>query len=155
VRRAVLTLLATLLAVLVVGPVTAPGAAAATEEQRKYAKAAFRSTNAIRVDRDLVRLAHDDCLQKFANRQAKLLAGTGDLVHQALTPILEDCGMDLVGENLALGYESGRKCVRKGWMKSPLHRANILKESYRRMAIAARQTDDGLWVAVQLFGRKA
>jgi len=155
VRRIVLVLLATLLATLAVGPLTAPGAAAATEEQRKYAKAAFRTTNAERVEHDKGRLKHNDCLQKYANRQAKLLAGTGDLVHQVLNPILDNCNLSLVGENLAIGYETGRKVVRQGWMKSPLHRANILEPRYRRMAIAARQTDDGQWVAVQLFGRKA
>ena len=95
-----------------------------------------------------------------ANAQAGLLADQ-DIVdlepedHQALGPILRKCHLSLAGENLALGYASGRKVVRQGWMRSAPHRANILERRYRLMAIAARKTQSGLWVAVQLFGRKA
>ena len=108
----------------------------------------------MRANRDKVRLKHSDCLQKFANAQATLLADLDKLVHQDLGPILNKCNLNLTGENLAIGYDTGKSVVKNGWMKSKLHRANILERRYRVMAIAARKTDLGLWVAVQLFGRK-
>lgn len=129
-------------------------ASAATEEQAKYAKQAFSTTNNVRDNRDRVRLKHSDCLQKFANTQANLLADLGQLIHQDLGPILNKCNLNLTGENLALGYADGRKVVKAGWMKSADHRANILEKRYRVMAIAARKTATGQWIAVQLFGRK-
>lgn len=152
---AVWTLLSALMlsTFLVVGATQSP-ASAATEAQLKYARSAFRATNDVREDRDKVRVRQSKCLQKFANRQAAKLADLGELVHQSLGPILKECHLNLTGENLALGYATGGKAVKQGWMKSKPHRANLLERRYRVMAIAARKTPLG-WVVVQLFGRKA
>ena len=124
-----------------------------------YAKQAFRAANAVREDRDRVRTRSNACLQRFANRQANALAATNlpalqHSHHQDLDPVLRRCGLHLAGENLALGFPGGRAAV-TAWMRSPSHRANILERRYRLMAVAARQTDAGAWIAVQLFGRKA
>ena len=125
-----------------------------------YSRQAFRTTNHVRVDREKVRTAGNPCLQRFANRQARSLAADDPdhldpKDHQPLGPILKKCELNLVGENLALGFKSGRAAVRAGWMKSPSHRANVLERRYRLMALASRQTESGHWIAVQLFGRKA
>lgn len=152
-RTAVLSILMALATPFLVATTTVP-ADAATEEQATYAKQAFAATNNVREVRDKVRLRHSDCLQKFANAQANLLADLDDLVHQDLGPILDKCKLNLAGENLALGYATGKAAVKDGWMHSPGHKANLLEKRYRLMAIAARQTEKGRWVAVQLFGRK-
>lgn len=155
-HRAARTLPAALLLSLVTPLVVLTGgsANAATEEQATYAKQAFRATNNVREARDKVRLRDNACLQRFANAHANRLAEQAALVHQDLSPILDDCDLALTGENLALGYSTGKAAVKNGWMHSPGHRANLLERRYRVMAIAARQTDSGHWVAVQLFGRK-
>ena len=137
--------------------------AAATEPSLSpttYSKQAFRTTNRVRVDREKLRTRANGCLQRFANRQARSLAADDPdhldpKDHQPLGPILKKCELNLVGENLALGFENGRAAVKAGWMKSPSHRANVLERRYRLMALASRQTESGHWVAVQLFGRKA
>src|SRR3954469_9390734 len=103
---------------------TAPAAAASPEAT--YAATAFRATNNQRVAHDRVKLRHATCLTRLAQRWAKHLARTGELEHQELEPVLERCRLSWVGENIAMGYPTGRAVVR-GWMHSPGHRANILR----------------------------
>lgn len=43
--------------------------------------------------------------------------------HQELGPILDECGLSTVGENVAYGYPTGGAVVRRGWMRSAGHRA--------------------------------
>lgn len=149
-NRVLATALAVLLLAVVV-PSTAP-ASAATAEQR-YASAAFSSTNVQREKRDRVELRENACLTRFAVRQAKRMARERDIFHQELGPILRRCGLSMVGENVAVGYSTGRSVVRKGWMKSEGHRANILQPRYRLMGIGARKAG-GSWYVAQVFGRK-
>ena len=151
---AVGTLLCALLLSLGAVVLTAPPASA-TEAQTTYARSAFRATNEVRENRDRVPLKGSKCLQGFARRQATKLADLGKLVHQNLGPILDKCNLNLTGENLAMGYSTGRQAVKQGWMNSKPHRANLLERRYRVMAIAAAKTPLGSWVVVQLFGRRA
>lgn len=119
-----------------------------------YAAQAFRVTNRHRVKRDRVRLKHSKCLHRKAVRQARKMARQRRIFHQDLRPVLRDCNMRLVGENVAYGYRSGKAVVNRGWMKSPGHRRNILTRQYRRMGIAARKAG-GRWYVAQVFGRRA
>ena len=119
-----------------------------------YANAAFRATNERRVNHDLVKLSRGDCLQTYARRQAIRMANQQRMFHQDLGPVLRNCGMSMVGENVAYGYPSGRATV-TAWMNSPGHRANILEPRHRRMGLAARKGDNGRWYVAQVFGRKA
>ena len=119
-----------------------------------YANAAFRATNERRVAHDLVRLTRGDCLQRYARQQAIRMANQRRMFHQDLGPILRNCHMSMVGENVAYGYPTGRAVVR-AWMNSPGHRANILEPRYRRMGLAARKGSDGRWYVSQVFGRRA
>lgn len=126
-------------------------AGAATMEAR-YAAQAHAATNAHRADTGLVKLKKNDCLKKYAVRQAKRMASKRRMFHQDLGPILNTCGASLVGENVGYGYRSG-KAVVAAWMRSPSHRANILQPKYRLMAVAARK-GGGVWYVAQVFGRK-
>ena len=45
------------------------------------------------------------------------MADREDMEHQQLGPIMRDCGLSAVGENVAYGYPNGRAVVR-GWMNS-------------------------------------
>jgi len=60
----------------------------------------------------------------------------------------------MVGENIAMGYSSGRVVVNRGWMHSDGHRANILRREYRLMGIGAARDASGRWWASQVFGRR-
>ena len=118
-----------------------------------YAHDAFVATNHQRVRHDRVKLTRSDCLQGFARMQARRMAHKQEIYHQDLQKILDTCHLNLVGENVASGFTSGRSVVDDGWMKSKDHRANILQRRYRGMAIAARKGDDGRWYVSQVFGR--
>lgn len=129
--------------------------AAKKSEAGRYSRQAHNATNNRRDDHGLKELRRTDCVQRFAVKQARAMADATEMYHQELEPVLEECGLNLVGENVAYGYPNGRAVVNEGWMNSEGHRANILKADYRLMGIGARQGSDGLWYVAQVFGRKA
>jgi uncharacterized protein YkwD len=138
---------------LVVGAGPMPVEAATSEST--YASAAVKATNQARVNHDRRKLRTSDCLRRFAVRQAKRMAAQEAMFHQDLGPVLRECGLRVAGENVAYGYPTGRAVVRRGWMRSPGHRANILNREYRLVAVGARRSDDGVWFSAQVFGRRA
>jgi len=145
------------LALLLLAPLAPAGASVERTVSRSaasYGRAAFVTTNAQRVKYDRVRLGHHACLQRFAARQAQRMATQKKMFHQDLAPIQKACNVGWVGENVAMGYPSGRAVVRQGWMKSAGHRANILNRKFRLMGLAARKGANGYWYAAQVFGRK-
>jgi uncharacterized protein YkwD len=73
--------------------------------------------------------------------------------HQAMGPILRKCNLSMVAENVAYGYDTGRKVVR-GWMHSKGHRRNILNGKFRLLGMAVRRSDNGTPYAAQVFGRR-
>ncbi|MDH2413961.1 CAP domain-containing protein [Nocardioides sp. CER19] len=129
-----------------------PSAQAATPHS--YGAAAVKATNAARRAHDLRRLRANACLQGFADRQAARMAAQRRMFHQDIRVPLRRCGMHTVGENVAVGYATGRGVVRNGWMRSPGHRANILRRSFHLVAVAARKGADGRWYASQVFGAR-
>ena len=148
VRLIVVPWAATLLVLALDSPAVALTAA------EKYANSAFRATNAQRAELDLTRLGRHKCLIRMAAAQARRMANREEIFHQDLTKVLSGCDMQSVGENVAAGFRTGRAAVNKGWMRSPLHRLNIVNPTWRRMGIAARKGEDGRWYICQLFGRK-
>lgn len=139
--------------VVVVAPAGTWPAAQAASTASAYQRQAFKATNKQRVERDRIKLRHQQCVQRYAVRWARHMAETEELVHQDLDPIMDDCGLNLAGENIAYGFPSGKSVVNQGWMHSEGHRANILKRDYRLMGIGARRDDDGRWWVSQVFGR--
>ncbi|WP_205474436.1 CAP domain-containing protein [Nocardioides sp. SYSU D00038] len=144
-RRLVLTLL---LGLALVVPATQPAHA---DAKSRYQAQAVAATNAQRTAAGLARLVKQDCVQRFARRQAVRMAKQRRMFHQDLGPVLRTCRLSMVGENVAVGFPSGRAVV-TGWMRSPGHRANILEPRYRLLGLAARRAG-GRWYAVQVFGR--
>lgn len=134
--------------------VPGPAANAATPAQT-YASQAFKVTNTIRANHDRRVLKSNRCLKRAAARQARKMAGQETIFHQLLGPLLSLCLLSSVGENVAYGYPTGKAVVRKGWMKSPGHRRNILRAKWTHMGIAARKSDDGVWYVAQVFGKRA
>lgn len=147
-RQSVLAVLAvmSLTGALWLVPAEAAGPAA------RYANVAVKATNQHRADHDLRRLRQSDCLQRFATRWAKRMARGVGLQHQSLRPIMRRCDLTMAGENIAVGYPSGRAVVR-AWMRSKSHRANILRPRFRIIAIGAFRDGDGRWWSSQVFGR--
>jgi uncharacterized protein YkwD len=151
-------LVGTLLALACLAPTAAPAAAReslGTGAEATYASAAVRATNAARAEHDRRALHVSDCLRRFAVKQAEAMAAAGSMFHQDLGAVMDGCGLNTAGENVAVGFATGQSVVRQGWMNSAGHRANILSRSFRLVAVAARRDDGGAWYAAQVFGRRA
>jgi uncharacterized protein YkwD len=127
-------------------------AQAATSPIATYQGQAFAATNRHRAAHHLVRLRHQDCVQRYAVGQAKRMARQHRMFHQDLGRVLRRCHLSWAGENVAYGYPTGRAVVNRGWMHSSGHRANILNRHYRVMGIGARKAG-GRWYVSQVFGR--
>ena len=132
-----------------------PSAKTVQQSVTQYQNQARAATNNKREAHDRVKLKRGKCVQRFARKQARRMANQGRMFHQDLGPILNQCNLSMVGENVAYGYPSGRSVVNQGWMNSDGHRANILNPSFRLMGIGARKGHDGRWYVAQVFGRRA
>jgi uncharacterized protein YkwD len=152
-RRRVASIALSVLALTGLTAVSAPHADAAPTGA-KYEHDVAVYTNAQRTSRHLVKLKWNGCLDKYAEAQATRMAKRQSLQHQALLPILQRCHMNLVGENIAMGYASGHAAT-VAWMHSPGHRANILKKQYRLYGVGAYRDSHGTWWVSHVFGRKA
>ena len=117
-------LAAVLLAVLLVA-LLPPGVAHASPAS-EYAAKAVTATNEAREANDRKAFKVDECLLGFAKKQARADGAAGEIFHQDLGPIMDECGLVATGENVAYGYPTGRSVVNQGWMRSEGHRANIL-----------------------------
>jgi len=149
---------AALLTALLAGPVLAPGPSPAGTVQptalapRRYQNQGFEATNRVRRHHARVRLSSQDCVQRFAERQARRMARQDRMFHQDLRPVLRRCRLTTAGENVAYGYPSGTSVVNEGWMHSAEHRESILRRQFRVLGMGARQSADGTWYAAQVFG---
>lgn len=119
----------------------------------RYEAAVLTGTNARRSTDGDPALTADSCVDRDAEAHATKLAAERTLVHQSLGPILQACGLNTVGENIAYGYPDGDVAT-QGWMDSPGHRANILNGKFRLLGVGTAQSDQGVWFAVQVFGTR-
>lgn len=107
--------------------------------------------NRERTKRNLSRVEHSACLDRFAEEQARAMARRRSMFHQPLKPVLDSCRLSLVGENVAYGFSSGSS-VTKAWMASPGHRANLLNSRFRSIGVGAYQDSKGTWYIAQVLG---
>ena len=149
-RRLVATLVGTLLALTVL---TLPSPAHAVQ-QWGYQNQAVAATKAQRAAYHRPQVRVDACLKRFAVRHAQRMASERRMFHQDLQPILRQCRLSRVGENVAYGYRDGRDVVNRGWMNSPSHKVNLLDRRYRLVAVGARRASNGQWYVSQLLGRR-
>jgi uncharacterized protein YkwD len=138
-------------AVLITITFTAGPAAAVTSDTYEYQ--VHSSTNRERVARNLVKVASQSCVDKWAERQARWMASHRSLTHQNLRKVLTDCHMTAVSENIAVGFSTGTKTV-AGFMASPGHRKNILTAKMRYIGVGAAKDTSGRWWVSEVFGTK-
>ena len=137
---------------LIAVPLSQAAEAASTNQAKE--RSIFDLTNKKRAKVDAASLKGSKCVDGFAERHAKKMAAEQKMYHQDLGPILEACDLNMVGENVAYGYPTG-KAAMQGWMNSPGHRANILNKDYRVIGVAAYEAKNGAWYYAQVFGRQA
>jgi uncharacterized protein YkwD len=119
----------------------------------RYQAGIFSASNTARHRHERSTFHHQTCVQRYAVRQARRMASQERMFHQDLRRVLRDCHLRKAGENVAYGYPNGRSVVDDGWMRSPEHRRNLLDAGFRLLGSGARLGADGVWYAVQVFGR--
>ncbi len=121
-------------------------------------------TNARRADERLATLTVNPKLEAAAKLKADDMAARGYFAHNTpdgRTPwwFIDQMGYfyDAAGENLAVNFTESSD-VTDAWMRSPLHRANIVNGNFTEIGIATAQGvykgKEAIFV-VQMFGRPA
>lgn len=92
--------------------------------------------NEVRRQHRLHLLGHDTHLARFAASRSAAMARERRLSHRGWEPALRKYGLtdDALGENVAYNYATPEDVMR-GWMKSPGHRANILRPTFKRIGV--------------------
>lgn len=121
---------------------------------RTVERAIFDMVNRERQARDLEPLAWDDRLAELAREWSQEMASNDDLEHQDLDALSERVeGYVGLGENIfqaSAAVPAGE--IHVGWMRSPGHRANVLRPGFDRLGVGVLCADDGQVWATQRFG---
>jgi len=119
-----------------------------------YASDVLRSSGAERGAQHLVPLLRSACLSELAEQQARQMAQRERLYHQELETVLHTCRLNVVGENVAVGFVSGAAAT-QGWVASPDHRANLLEPAHTQVGVGASRDAHGRWYVSQLLAAGA
>lgn len=94
------------------------------------------------------------CTDKYAESWSRHLAALAAFYHQDVTRLFDCNNVYTAGENLARGDMTPRQVV-NAWMKSPGHRANILKARYTHIGVGSvySRVDGRLYTAQTFTGR--
>ncbi len=99
-----------------------------------------RSINAIRANHGVKPLVQGHGLQRKADAWAEELARSGVLRHNPDIGDYRWC-YRAMGENV--GYGPDWRTIKRAYMDSPPHRANILDRDYDRLGIGTARSSDG------------
>jgi len=146
VRHPVLLALVAALVVMTGGPAVAASSARLESDVVTY-------TNAERAKRDLTKLSTSTCLDRYAESHARKQARAKKVSRPRLSTVRRACGLSTVGARVTSGRTSGRSVV-KAWMKSPRHRAHLLRSGYRIVGVGAAKAANGRWYYALVFGAK-
>jgi len=109
--------------------------------------------NALR-DRNGARPLRDDtAVGAYARRHSDRMADRNRLFHSTeaqLDDILRGLGTRTHGENV--GYASTLNQLKRAWMNSPSHRANILNARYDHAGVGVAITRQRIWATVVFYG---
>ena len=94
----------------------------------------------------------DPCLDGLSERWAQHLATSGDFVHRDQRRILRRCNLNWTGENLIQGTAFTPAAAVKSWLRSPGHRAVLMKPRASLGGIGISIDDRGHIVGVLNFG---
>jgi uncharacterized protein YkwD len=132
--------------VLVTG--TAAGSAAGELQRRDRM---LHLLNQVRKQHGLPVFRINRELSTYAFRHSKRMARANDVFHtRNLYRQVRTYGPRMWGENV--GMARYLKTVRRLWMHSAGHRANILKRGFRRVGVGAVKARGSMWVTVIFYG---
>jgi uncharacterized protein YkwD len=117
--------------------------------------------NRVRQERNLVPLRVDPEVARIAQSHADDMAANDYLSHtdRAGRNPLERAqaqglsGFRLLAENIGASNVSGDRAasIVEEWMRSPLHRENLLTPAFRATGIGVAERSDGTTIVVQLY----
>jgi uncharacterized protein YkwD len=111
----------------------------------------LRLTNDAREQRHRDALQLDRQLSRYAVRHSRAMANHGALFHtDDLAALLEGVDWSIGGENVGVG--SSLDDLQATFMRSRLHRRNILRDAFDHTAIGVVQSDGSFWVTVIFYG---
>lgn len=131
----------------------APSALAGSRQPDVYRHQMLAATNDSRVVHHKGRLSLDDRMSALAERHSAQMAKAGYLFHTSnVGAYLSDTPWHAWGENI--GYMPGGNVsdLQKAFMRSPVHRDNILNGAFRHVAIGTVYQGGTLWVTVFFYG---
>jgi uncharacterized protein YkwD len=136
--------------VLVLAPGTVVGGVGAVVQERK---AMLHATNNTRDHHSIREVRINRVLSELARRHSLAMARRGTLFHTA-DPVgryLRGLRWHAWGENVGVTSGTVRE-LQQAFMASLPHRQNILRTTYRHVAIGAVRADGTLWVTVFFYG---
>ncbi len=109
-------------------------------------------TNKSRTDHGVRRLKLNPRLSNMATRHSRQMASKGTLYHTAnVAHELRSWHWTTWGENV--GMTSGTLAgLQDAFMKSPVHRTNILNGKFRHVGIGVARDGDAYWVTLTFYG---
>lgn len=131
---------------------TVAAAAAYRSAPDRYENRVVYWTNVKRRRHGLPALRKRACPDHYAESWVRHLARTGSFYHQDVTRMFSCHRVRVAGENLARGNVTPRQVV-NAWMRSPEHRANILKRRYTHIGVGSvySMVDGGRLYTSQTF----
>lgn len=112
-----------------------------------------RLHNNSRASRGLNRLTLDVSLSDKARAHSRAMAREGSIFHSSSLSRAYGSGEGAwryLGENVGVG--GSMRSLHDAFMRSPSHRANILKREYRRMGVGVVQSGSRYYVTVAFLG---
>jgi len=106
--------------------------------------------NQERTKRGMKKFVIDKNLCRYAQNHAELMVAKDILFHSRMKDLMRvNLNSNIVGENIAWGQETEESVV-LNWMRSPLHRWNILGSSYNRVGFGMQKdkNNKNYWCAV-------
>jgi uncharacterized protein YkwD len=148
------------LALVLLGPLTAPWASAADPELARMEAALHQSVNRFRSEQHLIALSRNPALDAVARAHSEDMATRRFFSHQSpeghnWVDRLQRFGVDgfsMAGENVGMTSRSNpNQEILHGWLLSPAHRENLTARPFNATGIGIARAADGTLFYTQLY----
>jgi uncharacterized protein YkwD len=142
------------------GPATIAVEPVSDPEASRLEASLYEQVNAVRAQHHLVPLVRQPALDGVARGHSSDMASRGYLAHESPegeNPVhrLERGqvdGFSMAAENIGMTTKpSPASEIVTGWMRSPVHRTNILAPAFNSTGLGVARGRDGAWIATQLY----
>ncbi|HEV3474100.1 MAG TPA: CAP domain-containing protein [Actinomycetota bacterium] len=107
--------------------------------------------NSARTARHRVKLKMNSKMVSVARQHSAKMAGAGQIFHnESLSGDLTGMSWSVAGENVGVGGSIPE--LHGAFMRSPPHRANVLKRAYNRVGVGVVVASERIWITVVFAG---